>query len=280
MADNARKIFRLLRLYGRMDARFMTQDVFNASVTVIAEMVLALSELAGTALVALRFGGMGTLSSAEVLVFLAFYLFSQGIKSMFFAGFNVDSISRRIGRAQLDHMLIQPVPLWMQLLTEGFMPFSGCQKLLCGIAALCLFVPGAGIDVTPGWVALLLLLSLAHVAMEIAVSYLAGSTAFYRPVGCEEMSDVAVSLCDTVARFPLSGMPRPLVGVLMTVLPLGALTYLPALVLLSRVDAVLAAWPVLLALTLGVCAKKAFVKGMRHYVKVGCARYKGMGHRC
>ena len=49
--------------------------------------------------------------------------------NMFF-GYNVLTISRRLGRGQLDHTLVQPQPIWLSLLTEGFMPFSGSPVLL------------------------------------------------------------------------------------------------------------------------------------------------------
>ena len=275
----AKRLLSLWGLYARMDWKYITQDPFTACVTVLCELVQGLAGLAGTALVAVRFGGVGALSAPEVLVLLAFHLFSQGLETLLFGGSNVISISRRIGRAQMDHTVVQPIPLWMQLLTEGFMPFSGCEKLLCGVAALWLFVPGAGIAVTPGWMLLLCVLTLSRVAIHIALAYIAGSAAFYSPVGCEEFSDVALSLADVVAEYPLSGMPRWLVGTLLTVLPLGALTYLPALILLGKVSAAFSAWPVLLALVLASLAQRLFQKGWKHYVNVGCARYKSMGHR-
>lgn len=276
----AGKLFRLLWLYARMDLKYVTQDLFTAAVTILCELALALAELSATALAAVRFGGVGTLSAGEVMVLLSFHLFAQGLEVMLFGGANVISISRRIGRAQVDHMLIQPLPLWMQLMTEGFMPVSGSEKFLCGAAALFVFVPKAGVPVTALWLALLALLTLCRMAIHIALAYLAGSAAFYSPVGCEEISDVVLSLIDTAARYPLSGMPRAVVTALCTILPAGVLTYFPALILLGRLDAAFAAWPLLLAAVLAAAAKKTFVKGMKHYVKAGCARYKSMGHRC
>lgn len=279
MGAKGRQLLRMWRLYARMDWRFMTQDAFGAVVMTVSELIVALSALAGTALLAVRFGGVGVLSSEEVLVFLAFHLLSEGLEHMLLGGYNINSISRRIGRGQVDHMLIQPVPLWMQLCTEGFLPFSGCQQLLCGMVALCLFAPRAGVAITPAWLALLAVLAFTRLAIHVAVGYLAGSAAFYSPVGCEEITDVVYSLCGTVARYPLSGMPAAMVNVLLTVLPLGLFSYLPALILLGRVDAIITAWPVLVALALCALAKHVFMKGMKHYVQVGSARYKGMGHR-
>lgn len=274
-----KRIFRLWALYAKLDWQFTTQDWFTAIVTLLSELTWGIASLTGTALLAVRFGGVGALNQNEVLVMLSFHLFAKGWEVMLFAANNVSCISRRIGRAQVDHMLIQPLPLWMQLLTEGFMPVSGCQQLICGLIALCLFVPQAGISVTIGWLVLLTFLVVCRVALYIAIGFIAGSTAFYNPVGCEEMSDIILSLCDTVCEYPLSGMPRLFVGALCTVIPLGVLTYVPGLVLLGRLDAVWAAWPVFLAILLVLLAQYLFRKGLKHYVKVGCARYKGMGHR-
>lgn len=262
-----------------MDWVYTTQDPFTACVTILCETIMALSSFAGVALLAVQFGGVGSLTSAEVLVMLSFHIFAKGLESMLFGNYNVGQISRRIGRAQVDHMMIQPLPIWMQLLTEGFMPVSGCESMLCGLVALILFVPDAGICVTPVWIALLVILALSRIAIRLAISYIAGTAAFYEPVGCEELSDVLLSLCDTVSDYPLSGMPRAVVGLLCTAVPLGVLTYLPGLILLGRLDALWTAWPAFIAIVLAAIAATLFRKGMKHYVKVGCARYKAMGHR-
>jgi len=262
-----------------MDWLYTTQDLFTALVTLFSELLWGISSLIGTALLAVQFGGVGGLNAEEVLVMLSFHLFARGWEVILFAGNNVSCISRRIGRSQVDHMFLQPIPLWMQLLTEGFMPVSGCQQLICGVIALCVFVPKAGITVDAGWFLLLALLVICRITLYLSIAFMAGSAAFYNPVAYEEFSDVALSLMDVVCDYPLSGMPPWFVGMLCTVLPLGALTYLPGLLLLGRLDAVWAAWPVLLALVLAGISQNLFRKGLKHYVKAGCARYKSLGHR-
>lgn len=275
----AKRLFQLWKLYARMDWYYTTQDLFTAIVTILSETILALSSFAGVALLAVQFGGAGGLSEHEILVMLSFHIFAKGLENMLFGNCNVGIISRRVGRAQVDHMLIQPMPLWMQLLTEGFMPISGSESMLCGVFALIAFVPMAGIAVTPLWMVLLFVLAFSRIAIRLALSYIAGSFAFWEPAGCEELSDVLLGLCDTVSDYPLSGMPRMVVGVLVTVIPLGVLTYLPGLILLGRLDALWTAWPVFLAVLLASAAAAFFRKGLKHYVKAGCARYKAMGHR-
>lgn len=274
-----KRVWQLWKLYARLDLAYVTQDLFTAAVTIISETVFGLASFTGIALLAVQFGGVGTLSAPEVLVMLSFHIFARGLENLFFGNYNVNMISRRVGRSQVDHMLIQPLPLWMQLLTEGFMPVSGCEGMLCGAAALCIFVPRAGIAATPLWLLLLLVLSLSRIIIRLSFAFMAGAAAFWEPVGFEELSDVVLSLCDTVSDYPLSGMPRALVGVLCTALPLGVLTYVPGLILLGRLDAIWAAWPVFLALVLAALATRFFMKGLKHYGKVGSARYKAMGHR-
>ena len=81
----------------------------------------------------------------QVLFMLGYATVVSGLMNMFF-GYNVLFISRRLGRGQLDHTLIQPQPIWLSLLTEGFMPFSGSPMLLPGIALMVWSAPAAGAD--------------------------------------------------------------------------------------------------------------------------------------
>ena len=125
MADNRKGVFRLWKLYARMDLNWLLQDKATVLLVVITETLSNLSGMAGVLLLAVRFGGVGGLTADEILFMLGFFELADGLGWMLFGNYNVIHISRRIGRGQVDHMLIQPRPLWMQLLTEGFMPFSG-----------------------------------------------------------------------------------------------------------------------------------------------------------
>ena len=130
MADNIRSVFKLLKLYAKMDLNWLLQDCTSFIIVVISEALQNLSGMAGVLLLAIRFGGVGGLSTDEILFMLGFFELADGLAFTLFGNYNVMHISRRIGRGQVDHMLIQPRPLWMQLLTEGFMPFSGSYGLI------------------------------------------------------------------------------------------------------------------------------------------------------
>ena len=281
MADNIRSVFRLLKLYAKMDLSWLMQDWTNAVIVILSETLQNLSGMAGILLLAVRFGGVGGMSANEVLFLLGFYELAHGLAFMLFGNYNVTHISRRIGRGQVDHMLIQPRPLWMQLLTEGFMPFSGSYGLMLGIALTWIAISRLQIQLSLCWFLLLGYYVLIHMAVRMSQALLYGSLAFWRPVACEEISSTILDMNTTLARFPLFGLPGWLMGVLHTVLPIGLMAYLPALALLRDLGhTVEITFPFIVAGLFVTAAVICFQKGLRHYEVHSCNRYKEMGHRC
>lgn len=262
-----------------MDLQWFTQDTFTCIMCIISDIVANIASISGIFLLSVRFEGVGGLSADAVLFMLGFYTMADGLTYMF-GSFSTSHISRRISRGQLDHMLIQPLPLWMQLITGGFVPVSGHSTFVCGAALTAVAATRLRLAVSPLWLALLLVYLLARTAIVIGINYLAGSAAFYNPVACEEISSLTNDLFVSLGRFPLSGMPGWLTGILVTVLPVGLTAWLPSLVLLGQLHAPLAMLlPVLAGITLMSLATFAFQKGMKHYVTYGSTRYRDMGHR-
>ena len=110
---------------------------------------------------------------------------------MFFS-YNVLAVSRRIGRGQLDHTLVQPQPLWMALLTEGFMPFSGCWGAIVGLGISTWSLGRLDMAVETGWWLCYGVHLLSSCAVVLAFSYLWSALAFWSPVGAEEISSRAI----------------------------------------------------------------------------------------
>lgn len=281
MADNVRSLLRLWRLYGRMDLQWLMQDFTSVVIVAASELLQNLSSMAGVLLLAVRFGGVGGLSADEVLFMLGFYELASGLGWMLFGNYNVMHISRRIGRGQVDHMLIQPRPLWMQLATEGFMPFSGCHGMLIGLILTGIALHRLQIALTPVWFGLLVYYLVIHMALQLSQSLFYGSMAFWQPVACEEISSMFLDLNNQLGKFPLFGLPGWLTALLHTVLPIGLLAYLPALALLRDLGhPVELALPLIVAALFVTAALIAFRKGLKHYEVYSCNRYKEMGHRC
>ncbi len=281
MADNLKSILRLLKLYGKMDLTCMIQDWTTTLIVLLSEILQNLSGMAGVLLLSVRFGGVGGLSADEILFMLGFFELAHGLTYMLFGGFNVLHISRRIGRGQVDHMLIQPRPLWMQLLCEGFMPASGCCGFLLGVALTIIALVRLDIALTPVWFLLLGYYLVIHMALLLAQNALYGAAAFYQPVACEEISSVIENLNSQLGRFPLFGLPAWLTAVLHSILPVGLLAYFPALALLRGLGhGVEITVPFVVAGLFVTAAVICFQKGLKHYEIHSCNRYKEMGHRC
>jgi len=281
MADKIKSLFKLWKLYGSMDLHWLMQDKATVLLVIITETLSNLSGMAGVLLLAVRFGGVGGLTTDEILFMLGFYELADGLGWMIFGNYNIIHISRRIGRGQVDHMLIQPRPLWMQLITEGFMPFSGCHGFLIGVLLTVIAVARLDIVLSPVWFLLLLYYLVIHMLLQLSQSFLYGSAAFYKPVACEEISSMILDMNHQLGRFPLFGLPGWLGTMLHTVLPIGLLAYFPALALLRDLGKPTElAFPFFVAAIFLTAALICFKKGLTHYAKHSCNRYKEMGHRC
>ena len=276
-----RRYRELMRLYARMDLNWLTQDTRSCVICMLSDILSMASSVSSVLLLAVRFGGVGGLSEAETLFMLGFVTMGNGLFSIFFGNFNISNISRRIGRSQLDHMMIQPLALPMQLGTEGFAPFTYSGPLICGLG-----ITGWALSRLGGtlawwaWPAMALLLVCA-VAIMLGMSYLISATAFYRPVSCEEISTVMMDSLGALSRFPLGGVGILVQAALLSVLPAGLLGWFPALIILGKVPLMPGlVLPVAGAASACTPAALAFERGLRHYVKVGSSRYKSIGHRC
>lgn len=275
-----RRYGRLMALYAKMDLAWLCRDTKFALTCIFTESVSYLAGLSGIFLLAARFDGVGELSAGEVLFMLAYAAMVAGVFQLFFSANNVGHISRRIGRGQLDHMLIQPLPLHTQLMTEGFLPFTGSSALLTGTVLLCVAASRLGLPVSLGWLTRLLGSLAVTTGMCLGYSYLASSLAFWFPVQAEEIATDALGLLDGFATYPLTGMPLALQTLMLTAVPAGLMAWFPAMNLLGRAPL---GWPqtypVLFTIFLGLLAGFCFRKGMMYYVRKGIHRYIRGGFR-
>jgi ABC-type uncharacterized transport system permease subunit len=198
---------------------------------------------------------------------------------MFF-GYNIKFISRRIGRGQLDHTLLQPHSVATGLLTEGFVPFSGFSALVPGLGLMAWATPQLGLSPTPAWLALLLLQLVASGAIVLSFHFIWGSLAFWAPRGAEELSMSTNRMLDQLRQFPLDSVGPAVRSGLMTILPVGFAAWYPcrALLGLEGSPAALAVTP-LAGLLFVALATLAFRRGLAHYARTGSSRYSDFGHR-
>ena len=274
-----KRIFALYAMSAKMDLAWLLRDRMFALLTIGADIVATIASISGVMLLAWRFRGIGGISEWDVLFMLAYNVMLGGVYITFFAS-NNGHISRLIGRGQFEHLFIQPLPLPAQLLTMGFMPFTASSGIYLG-AGLMWWALSHMQFILPWWWVFALLGSLiVSLFVMLGTSYLFATAAFYAPVQAEEISHEVMDVFFIIGTFPLSGMPRGLQLLLVTVLPIGLNAWFPALVLLNKAPLGLpAVLPLIVCGVLWAITSTVFKKGLNHYVKKGVNRYSARGHR-
>ena len=279
MLKTIRHLTGLWRVQAYLDLMWMTQDWKLFLLYYSADLFLNIAAVTGVLFLAERFDGIGVWTKPQVIFMLGYAMMVRGIMEMFF-GYNVFSISRRLGRGQLDHTLIQPHPVWMALLTEGFMPFSGTASLIPGVFLMAWSSMMLALTPTIPWLALLLLNLTASAGILLAFSFLWGSLAFWAPRAAEEISSRASGLLRTLMPFPLDGLGPVMLGSLLTILPAGFLAWYPVRSLLGLDSA---PWAVgvtpAFAMMISLITVWVFKKGLEQYGRTGSQRYLSFGHR-
>ena len=276
-----RKILGLYALYARMDLDFLARDSRISLMAIAADVISNISSVSAVFLLAWRFDGVGGMSRWDVLFMLGYVTCVTGFYQLFFSNCNTGHISRRIGRGQVDHMLIQPLPLPLQLVTEGFIPFTGCQNLLFGIGISVWALRGLGKSIGALWVMVFLGYLIVSIAVITGLAYLFSSLAFRWQMAFEEITTVVIDdVTGVLSNFPLSGMPPYIQWTLITVVPAGLLGWFPACALLGKTPLGLSViYPLLVAIIIWALAAFAFREGLKYYVKIGSNRYSAHGHR-
>lgn len=295
--SQGKTLLRLFKLYGRMDLLWFLRDTKYCLLYMSTDLICLFCSMAGIFLLSVRFGGFGGMTEAEVLFMLGYSTLVDGIYMMFFMGNNTSMISRIIGRGQLDHVVIQPIPVWMHLLCQGFSPVSANSTLLCGMLITGFALRRLQVAVSPGFLLLLAVNALASCLILVAVMYLISCLAFYAPAAAEEIAQSGLDLF-AVKTYPLGGLGERVKLLFCTAVPVGMGAWFPSRALLqygygnhgSQMDAARSAadWlsPLLsllaapcIALLLITITAIFFQKGMNHYETDGSPRYSGFGHR-
>jgi len=273
------RIFRLLAISAKMDLAWLFRDTRFALIGIVGDMINNAATVSGMFLIASRFGGIGGMSADEVLFMMAYSTLVTGIFSMFGSGNNIH-ISRIIGRGQLEHLFVQPLPLSIQLLTSGFSPFTGGGNLVIGVVLTAVAVDRLGLHITFPWIVSLIAYLLATMTIIVARAYLISSMAFYAPVAAEEIASTGIEDTWFLGTLPLSGMPLYIQVPLLTVMPEGLMAWFPSLCLLGRPPLNLSAYyPMAFALLISIAAGYTFRRGLNYYVRKGSNRYVPYGFR-
>lgn len=273
------RLFQLWRLYAYLDITVLLRDARTFFSWMISDTILNCAAITGTLLLAAKFDGIGKWSLWQVVFMLGYAMTATTLLDSFF-GYNVSHISRRIGRGQLDHILAQPQPIGMALLTEGFIPFSGGVTVLPGLGMMAIALAKMGAMPTAAWLFWLVLNLGASCVVILSYAFLWGSVAFWAPRAAEEICTPIHAMFSQLKGYPLDRIGFALTTGLLTVLPIGFTAWYPCRSLLGM-DPSLRGKIVtpLVALAFAMTAVVVFRRGLRHYYATGSQRYLDYGHR-
>jgi ABC-2 type transport system permease protein len=255
-----------------MDLLYLARGAQAAVAYYVSDLLIGLAAVTATFLLAQRFDGIGSWTRPQVLFMLGYALLVRGLIDTFF-NYNLAFISRRIGRGQLDHLLVQPQPLWMALVTEGFAPVTGTGMLL----PAALLLVSSDQPTSPTWYALFVVNLLASIAIVLSFEYAWGSLAFWAPRAAEELNSRTWELLSTLSPLPLDGLSGIALGTLLSIVPVGLIAWFPSRTLLGM-DQSAAITPAAAAVFVAF-ATWIFRRGLRHYGRTGSNRYLDYGHR-
>lgn len=274
-----RRVFQLWAYFGYMDIQWMLRDLASFAGYVFSDVMAFAGSISAIVLLSERFDGLGPWSREHILFLLGYAVMVDGTLDTVF-GYNVAFISRRIGRGQLDHILVQPQPMWLTLLTEGFSPAAGLPTFFTGLGLFLWGFTLSAVPVTVIWLGALLVNFFASCLILLAFSFAIGSIAFWAPRAAEEINSSSWRLMKQLRTFPLDGVGRRLLAGLLTVVPAGFIAWYPSRALLGLNTTPLAVWLTpLAALLFGAVALLIFRTGLRHYAHTGSQRYLSYGHR-
>jgi len=265
-----------------MDLLWFLRDTKYCLLQIFADIISAISTIMGILLLSERLGGIGGISRMEILFMLGYGVAVEGLFIVMFVNGNIGQISRIIGRGQLDHNILQPVPLWTQLLTQGFAPFSGNGQLLCGIGLLWFASRQLQIIISFPAVGILVISLCCSCIIMTSVIWLISCLAFYAPAATEEIAEQALHLFSSTKSYPLGTLSFYWQAILCLVIPLGLTAWFPSRFLLNKPIYSLSAGFLLLALAALIFLLLfiiSFRRGLNYYAKHGSPRYTGFGHR-
>lgn len=284
--DNFKILIRLYRQYAKMDLLWFLRDTRYFFIQLVSDVVSGGCTIAGVCMLSANFKDFSGMTQNEILFMMGYALFIDGIYMVFFMGNNTGMVSRIIGRGQLDHIMIQPVPLWAELLAQGFSPVSGSPIMIFGTGLTAYGAISADLPINALIILLFLFYSICSIVIVMSFIYLISCSAFYAPAAAEEIAGVGKELFSSLKTYPLGNMKGFQKHIFLSLIPVGLCAWFPSTLLIKAGKYGLEAVLVPRAFNLPIAAAIfslisiiTFKKGMKYYETYGSPRYSGFGHR-
>jgi len=274
----ASSIMKVLGVQTRLGMLGLLRTWKSFLIQISTDVVINVSAVSGALIIGSRFGGIGNWGPNQILFLVCYTLAINVFVSALFSQ-NFASLSRRIGRGQMDHALLTPRSLPFQLLYEGFNPLG--QPLMLPFAIISFFVSAIRVVGMPSilWWICAAISVFSSVAIVMAFQVAVGAAAFWDPYAGEEVSSAANRLTLGLASYPMDGVTGVFYLAVIHVIPIASVAWQPVSGLIRGSPS----WVLLSAPATAVVATfiacVVFMKGMKRYERVGAIRYSSSGFR-
>lgn len=217
-----------------------------------------------------RFGSLGGWAWDELALLLSFHLLNYAL------GASVSFVQMRdlenlIARGEFDSIMVKPVSPWLYVVFEGFniVGYSGHIVLAAVLMIWSMVQLPTSFDF---WAILFLLASLASATLIVAALVtIIGATALHA-VRARYLYPIFFGFWELM-RYPLNIFPTTIVFTLLTIIPMGYLSFVPVAVILGKEVPILGVWAAPISLMVG----PVLVVLTRLYWRRSILRYQGAG---
>lgn len=265
MARAAAVIPELVRMFVRSKAEYPGAMILGW----ISQFCAYAATYTAIGLIIARFGMLGGWVWAEMALLLSFHLLAYSLGAAFsFTQFrNMEELVRK---GTMDALLVKPINPWTYLVFSGLnIGYTGHVVLAVGLMAWALVHVEINWTI---WTVLYLFGALVSAAMLVcAIMTMIGATALVW-VRSRHLYAIFFGFWE-LARYPLNIFPLPLQMLMLTITPLGFMSYVPVAAALGKDVVLLGPWAGLASLLAGPLVATLAILHWRHCLR----NYQGAG---
>ncbi|MFK7693548.1 ABC transporter permease [Paenibacillus sp. HJGM_3] len=260
-----------IQLYIRLvkaSLRSQMQYKFNFAFSTVMVLGMFGLEFIMVGTVIQKFGGVGGWSTYEVGFLFALMMYNRAFYRMFAS--EINSFEKYLVDGMLDQHLLRPIPILLVLMTRQFRPMLGELILGSTLLITCLLHLDASGQLD--W-RLALLKTLIAIPSGFAITFAFGlstATVGFWTHRIDDLRRITDDATTNASFYPLTIYPKWMRVILLTVLPMGFASYVPAM---HIIRGELSFWTLpatlLLALLLLAGALRFWRFGVTHYQSTG-----------
>jgi ABC-2 type transport system permease protein len=262
---------RVVRKVSALNMRARLEYRTDFLMSVLFGVLWQTSTLMFAAVLLTRFkGGLGAFPADGVLLIIGMRLLSHGLYVFFFD--NLPGLPLLVDEGRMDGYFLRPVPVFTQLLLSQF-NVNAIGDLAVGATTLGIAVELLHVHWT---VALMLYLAVAIIGgllVEGALQLMLACLLLRSP-GSRVLGQWVDELMSTFGNYPLSILPKAVVGLFTFALPLAFVAYFPAEVILGIAPhhgamSIVTRWSPVAGFVLFLVALRVWRHSLRHYHSAG-----------